>query len=416
MEKLKRACAFALLAGWALTSAGQSLSVQAAEPEYRFRGNGFLVSRQQPEEAQGVRWEPEFRFPGTFFPGFAIAAAGRDAAGPVDTAQLYGFRSSSLGVKVFGAPPNASLKVQVEIPEIGVSGEIQASGPPVGGFRFLFPRLSWSQTRLASITQPLTTDAVFRVYLDGALVGEQRRPIRVRAINDAPLVACNSSSCADYSPYMAAFVNENSPLIDGVLRSALDIPAMPVKQWTGTQGNDEQVLMQVWALWYLLQRNKVTYSNITTVSDARADLSSQAVRPLSQTLRTQQANCIDGTALFASILRKIGIEPIIVLVPGHAFLGFYMDAQHSKRAFLETTMLNDANNPFNQRGPSPQGIGLARMLGADVHMKKSWQSFVEALKAGQQSFDRAAPNFGKSGYTLIPIGKARQDGILPLPL
>lgn len=416
MEKLKKACACALLAGWVLTSASQSLSVREAEPEYRFRGNGFLVSRQQPEEAQGVRWEPEFRFPGTFFPSFAIAAAGRDAAGPVETAQLYGFRSSSLGVKVLGAPPNAYLKVQVEIPEIGVSGEIQASGPTTGGVRFLFPRLSWSQNRLASITQPLTADAVFRVYLDGALVGEQRRPIRVRAVNDAPLVACNSSSCADYSPYMAAFVNENHPAIDSVLRAALDIPAMPVKQWTGTQGTDEQVLMQVWALWYLLQRKGVTYSNIATVSDARPDLSSQAVRPLSQTLQTRQANCIDGTALFASVLRKVGIEPIIALVPGHAFLGFYVDSRQSKRVFLETTKLNDASNPFNQRGPTKPGAELARMLGTDVHMQKSWQSFVEALKAGQQACDRAAPNFGKSGYSLIPVGKARQEGILPLPL
>jgi hypothetical protein len=173
----------------------------------------------------------------------------------------------------------------------------------------------------------------------------------------------------------------------------------------------------VWAIWYLLQRSKVTYSSITTVSDTREDLVSQAVRPLSQTLRTQQANCIDGTVLFASILRKIGIEPMIVLIPGHAFLGFYTDAQHTRKAFLETTMLNDANNPFYQRGPTSTGSALASTLGIDMHMEKSWNSFLQATRSGQQTYAKAALQMGKQpGYREVPIEKARQSGILPLPL
>lgn len=192
---------------------------------------------------------------------------------------------------------------------------------------------------------------------------------------------------------------------------------MPVKQWYGTQGSEADVLQQVWAIWYLFQRNKVTYSSITTTSDSRQDLVSQAVRPLTQTLRTSQANCIDGTALFASVLRKIGIEPIIVLVPGHAFLGFYVDSQYRKVAFLETTMLNAANNPFNLQGPTKTGTEFAKMLGMDAHMGKSKQSFNEALREGQRRYDEASFNFGKQpGYMAVSVMKARESGILPLPL
>jgi hypothetical protein len=98
-------------------------------------------------------------------------------------------------------------------------------------------------------------------------------------------------------------------------------------------------------------------------------------------------------------------------------LGFYTDAQQAKAVYLETTMLNDANNPFNQRGPSKIGTNLARALGTDVHMNQSWQSFVEALNEGQRKFAAAAPSFGKQpGYMLVPVVKARQAGILPLPL
>lgn len=367
--------------------------------------------------AQTVRFEPDFRFPGTFFPAFAISSAGKDSKGSTDNAQVAGYPgSASFGVKVFDAPSSSKLKVRITIPEIGVAGELESTASSDGKPKVLLPRLVWSQSRLASISQPLSSEVVFALFVDGTLIGEERRPVRVRAINDAPLQACRTpQQCSDYSQYLAAFVNENNPAIDSILRAALDIPAMPVKKWVGTQRGPEEVLRQVWAIWYLLQRNKVTYSNITTVSDERPDLHSQAVRPMSQTLHTSQANCIDGTALFASILRKIGIEPTIVLIPSHAFLAFSVDGQHT--AYLETTMLNDANNPFNQRGPTKSGTAIAKFMGSDPHMQKSWQSFSEALNEGRRKYEKAAPNFGtQERYKMISIKKARESGILPLPL
>jgi hypothetical protein len=369
-----------------------------------------------------VRWEPDFRFPGTFFPSYAIAAAGRDPKDPVLVEHLYGFvNSGSLAVKVLSAPAGTKLKAQVEIPEIGVSGDIETVASDDGQPLTIIPRLSWSQRRLTAINQPVSSDAVFRLYADGALVSEERRPVRIRAINDAPLKACKSADhperCTDYSPYLAAFVNEGNPAIDGVLRAALNIPAMPVKQWTGTQGTEEQTLRQVWAIWYLFQRNKVTYSSVTTVADQTPGLTSQEVRPFTQALRTQQANCIDGTALFASILRKIGIEPAIVLIPGHAFLAFSVNSQNTKDMFLETTMLNDAHNPFYATGPSKWGETLANMTGDDIHQRQSWTSFKEALQVGQAEYNKAAPNFGKApGFKVVSIVKAREAGILPLPM
>jgi hypothetical protein len=382
-------------------------------------GACFALSLLGTAHAQAVKWEPEFRFPGTLFPSFAMSMAGRDEKGPVDTPQAYGYLGSGeLGVKITQAPAGTHIKVQVAVPEIGLSGEIEATTQNDSKPRIIMPRLSWRQSTLVALSQPLSSEAVFRIFVDGTQVGEERRPIRIRAINDAPLRVCRTQpQCTEYYPVMAAFVNEDHPVIDNILRAALDIPAMPVKQWTGTQGTEEQVLKQVWAIWYLFQRNKVTYSSITTTSEARSDIMSQTIRPISQSLRTQQANCIDGTVLFASILRKIGIEPMIVLIPGHAFLGFFTNAQQTKPVFLETTMLNNENNPFNQKGPTPTGVALAKALGSDIHMEPSMQSFRQALSVGEQRFAAAAPNIGKQpGYAVIPVIKARQAGILPLPL
>lgn len=369
--------------------------------------------------SQQVRWEPIFRFPGTFFPAFAIAAAGTDSRGPVENQNGLGYNSFSFGIKILQAPEQSKIRLQVEVPEIGVRGDIETVAPVGGQPKFLMPRLSWSQERLTQIVQPLSAEVVFRVMVNGSVVDERRLPVRVRAITDAPLVACGDGqkNCQDYAPYLAAFVNENHPAIDNILRAALDIPAMPVKQWLGTQAGPDEAFKQVWAIWYLFQRNKVTYSSITTVGDSQEGIFSQTVRPLSLALRTQQANCIDGTALFASILRKIGIEPAIVLVPGHAFLAFYPDPRSKRMAFLETTMLNDASNPFNQRQPSRFGADLARMTGMDVNMEASWNSFVNAMSEGARKYQAAVPHLGKDQrFKVVPIQKAREMGILPLPL
>jgi hypothetical protein len=369
--------------------------------------------------AQDVRWEPELRFPGTFFPAFAMATAGLDNKGPVDNAQAAGYTASaSFMVRLSSAPAGARVKVRVEIPEIGVTGEIETTAPGTGQVKYIAPRLSWSQARLASIDQPISTEVIFTVAVDGSQTTEQRRPLRVRAANDSPLLVCSAPGrCRDYFHVMAAFVNEDHPIIDRVLRSTLEIPALPVKQWIGTQGSEQQVLQQVWAIWYWFQRNRVTYSSITTVSDVRADLTSQTVRPISQALATRQANCIDGSALFASILRKIGIEPILVFVPGHAFLGFYLDAQQTKPMFLETTMLNTPANPFYQAGPTKAGTDLARMTGSDIHANQSWRTFTDAIAEGNRRYTQAEPYFGKqAGYMAVPIKKARSVGVLPVPL
>lgn len=59
------------------------------------------------------------------------------------------------------------------------------------------------------------------------------------------------------------------------------------------------------------------YSNITTEVATNGIVSSQHVRLIDKSLNNGQANCVDGSVLLASRLRKIDIEPVLVNVPGH---------------------------------------------------------------------------------------------------
>lgn len=65
----------------------------------------------------------------------------------------------------------------------------------------------------------------------------------------------------------------------------------------------------------------------------------QRVRLPSESLEQGQANCIDGTILFASLLEAMSLSPSIVVVPGHAFVGWETWLGSDEWQYLETTMV-----------------------------------------------------------------------------
>jgi hypothetical protein len=164
-----------------------------------------------------------------------------------------------------------------------------------------------------------------------------------------------SDGYQDLSALFAGYVNESDPFVEKVLQEALQ--AKVVNSFDGYQRGVDDVRQQVFALWYVLQQHGLHYSSITTPSAASPGgrVASQAVRFIAQSVQSQQANCADGSVLFASLLYKIGIKPILVVIPGHMFVGYYLDKELQRPQFLETTMLG--------AGPHPKSA------------KESWQQF-----------------------------------------
>lgn len=126
-------------------------------------------------------------------------------------------------------------------------------------------------------------------------------------------------------------------MIDKLLREALDTRI--VNRFLGYQGGAEVVDRQVYALWNVLQKRKFRYSSVSNTSLSSNVVFSQRVRTFDDALESSQINCVDGSVLFASLLRAINIEPILVRTPGHMFVGYYTDSSHKDMNFLETTMI-----------------------------------------------------------------------------
>lgn len=146
-----------------------------------------------------------------------------------------------------------------------------------------------------------------------------------------------------FFPFVAVqWVTPNDPCIESVISAAKEL--MPERAFSDYQGyagkSDEEkvalTMQQAKAVYETLQAHGMSYVNsVGTFGDPA--LFSQNVRLPYESLATKNANCIDGTVLYAAIFEKIGLEPIIIIVPGHAFVAVRNDRNSSSVTFIETT-------------------------------------------------------------------------------
>ena len=202
----------------------------------------------------------------------------------------------------------------------------------------------------------------FAVELDGKSAGEKTETLQVHSINDCPFGVSNEEETLNDEGYIAgsaeigwmfaAYVNENHPMLDKILQEAL--ATKTVSAFLGYQRDETEVVKQVFAIWSALQKRGIQYSSTTTTPGGSEVVYSQYVRFLDQSITNTQANCVDGSVLFASILRKISIEPFLVTIPGHMYMGFYLSADKKDFVGLETTAIGVANATEEEQSGEPK--------------------------------------------------------------
>jgi hypothetical protein len=143
--------------------------------------------------------------------------------------------------------------------------------------------------------------------------------------------------------FAAAWVTPNAKAIDAFLQRAK--ARAPRETFAGEQ---MPTIPQVWAIWDELKARGVSYvMDPETLSDLGAV---QRTRLPSEVLASTNAQCLESTILFATLLEAIGLRPLIVYVPGHAFVGWHTVEESGLAGdsivYLETTMVHDA--PFTE--------------------------------------------------------------------
>jgi hypothetical protein len=201
--------------------------------------------------------------------------------------------------------------------------------------------------RLRDVTElTRATVSVLVDDLDSQLVELHRTsPVWLLARTTALLSVMDpvTGASQDLTPYFGAFVTPNDPSVLGFLQRVNT--HHPDKTLAGYQGDHDGVTAQVRAVYDAVRADvDVTYVNSTLAFSPDDTTSVQRVRLPHETLDTGAANCIDGVVLLASLLEAISLRPAIVVVPGHAFLGWETWRDSGEWRYLETTMLG--THPF----------------------------------------------------------------------
>ena len=135
------------------------------------------------------------------------------------------------------------------------------------------------------------------------------------------------------------------------------------------------------AIFNVLHKRGIHY-----VQNNGAGTTAQKINYPIEVLRSRDGLCIETTMLFASILEALGMQALIIEIPGHAFVGWRVEKDSKILDFMETTMLGNPDATADQANLSAQ------------------------LKYADEVEDG---HFESGESIVIDISKAREFGVLP---
>lgn len=349
---------------------------------------------------------------GNIFPSAILSVATTDAQVIQPSDSLYvGNPKSCVAVRVRSGKAYSRVRVEVgETPFFARSVSEFVLAKP-GKEYVVYPDIIWNYEALRNNNQAEPISVAVAVEMNGKEMGHSVRTFSVRSINECLLgYVTGGTKFHDTGIFFAAYVNEEHPMIDQLLREALNTRI--VNRFLGYQaGSAEAVDKQVYALWNVLQKRNFRYSSVSNTSLSSNVVFSQRVRTLDDALESSQINCVDGTVLFASLLRAINIIPILVRTPGHMFVGYYTDGNRQGMNFLETTMIGDVDldDFFPDEQLDSTMVGKSQNQMSRITFDKSKEYAGKKYKQNEEGI-----HSGKLNYMFLEISKEVRRKIQPI--
>ena len=289
-------------------------------------------------------------FDGHLYPSLILAlnhsAATQPLAGTTAQPPL-----APLTISVTAPTSNAVLRIVVDSSDLNYVTILQEILPSRGETYTFQPSIKWKYDRLRLVRQHRPLDLTLTCYINDEETDIRNLHIDIRSVNECPLsfryndpTGKGTNTIVDTRFLFAAYVNEEHPQIPLILSDILSQGV--ATRFQGYQaGTKADVRQQVLAVWHNTLLRGLTYSSISCTSNPSPRTNVQHIRFFDEVWNTRQANCIDACVYFASILRKIGLRPVIFVEPCHAYLGYYTDKRQKDIALLETTVTSWVNYP-----------------------------------------------------------------------
>ena len=273
---------------------------------------------------------------------------------------------------------------------ITVSSEIQNWTPPIITQLNLGPNENKELEQTPFDIKILSNHTInpasilLQVKSNDQIIYEETRNVRIRAFDD---IIWSLHSEYDMAALIAAWVTPHDSQVELILSRAKE--KMYDRQLMGYY-RKEGIKSEVKAIFNTVRNTKISFVD-SRISFGKIG-NSQRVRLPKVTIAEKSANCIDGTVLFASLFENLGLEPLIIIIPGHAFIGIRLAPNSNETLFIETTMVG------------------RRVLESILTFKST---FAAAVKEGTFKYNNSMQNNPGSVH-IIDIKKARGNGIYPL--
>jgi hypothetical protein len=167
-------------------------------------------------------------------------------------------------------------------------------------------------------------------------------PVRLRSVDDMYW-----GRDFRYAPFIASWVTPHDPRVESILSRAKEfMPGRRLPGYEEWKSPNQQRLMtreEARAIYRALQESGVSYVKSSLTFGRNTDVS-ERVRMPGESLHERSANCIDGVVMYASLFENLGMDPVVVLVPGHAYVGVRDAEGANSYLYIETAITGRA--PF----------------------------------------------------------------------
>ncbi len=198
------------------------------------------------------------------------------------------------------------------------------------------------------------------------------------------------SDLYDNDALIACFVTPNDPVVKYYTQNIQE--KLLKGETAAVSGNPESAIRFLCGIYEATRKSHMVYSSTKGAPASLDDVNSivQQVRLPREVITGNTGLCIELSVLYASVLSAVGLDPIIYMVPGHAYPGFKMKGQYYA---IEPTAIGG------------EGLGgISTVEEAYNQGVKQLNKFFQKVQAGD------------SRYTLVDIHAVNAQGVTSMDL
>ena len=200
---------------------------------------------------------------------------------------------------------------------------------------------------------------------------------------------------------LAAFITPNHPELPKIIQKASVI----LDEWTGNPSfdayqslNPDRVKKQMGAIFEAIAGLGIVYCS----PPASFENEGQRIRMCDTVFSQKLATCVDMAIIYASCIEAIGLNPLLIVINGHAFVGAWL---------IDDTFADSVNDDVSLiKKRIARGINEIALVESTCMNAGKIQSFDESINSANYKLVKE-----EDFILFIDVKRARFSGIKPLP-